>query len=110
MSIEYSDEGERCSGMSPNGIDRNWRDDPRMPTAGAARCCRTRSPEEKRTLCTAYRSSVNLHTTALRRSLGALGDDEEVERSNLKGRETNEVLMEHWRQEHRNPGAFFQKT
>jgi hypothetical protein len=61
-------------------------------------------------LLAAYRRSVNLHTTALRKNLGALADDEEVERLNMNCRETNELLMEHWRQKHRNTGSFSLKT
>ena len=57
-------------------------------------------------LLAAYRHSVNLCTTALRKSLGVPGDDEEVERLSLKCRETNEVLMAHWRQKHKNSGSF----
>jgi len=86
-----------------------------MPTAGATRRCRNRPTEEREThvmycqrcadLLAAYRRSVNLHTTALRKSLGVPGDDEEVERLSLKCRETNEVLMAHWRQKHKNSGS-----
>jgi hypothetical protein len=56
-------------------------------------------------LLAAYRGSVNLHTTALRKSLGGLGDDDEVERLNMQCRESNEALMTHWRQKHKNSGS-----
>ena len=55
-------------------------------------------------LLAAYRHSVNLYSTALRKSLGAIGDDEEVERLHKQCRETNDALIAHWRQEHRNSG------
>jgi hypothetical protein len=60
-------------------------------------------------LLAAYRHSVNLCTTALRKSLGAIGGDEDVERLNMQCWKTNEVLMAHWRKEHRNSG-FSPKT
>jgi hypothetical protein len=44
-------------------------------------------------LLAAYRHSVNLYTTALRKSLGAIGGDEDVERLNMQCGKTNEVLM-----------------
>jgi hypothetical protein len=53
-------------------------------------------------LLAAYRHSVNLYSTAVRKSLGAVGQDKEVERLSLKCREGNDALMAHWRQEHRN--------
>jgi len=49
-----------------------------------------------------YRHSFNLYSTALRKSLGAIGNDEEVERLNKQCGQTNEVLMAHWRQKHKN--------
>ena len=55
-------------------------------------------------LLATYRHSVNLYSTALRKSLGAIGDDEEVERLHKQCRETNDALIAHWRQEHRNSG------
>ena len=57
-------------------------------------------------LLAAYRHSVNVYSIVLRKSLGAVGHDEEVERLNLQCRETNDALMAHWRQEHRNSASF----
>ena len=80
--------------MSPNGIGRNCGKG--LHVMYCQRCA---------DLLAAYRRSVNLHTTALRKSLGVPGNDEEVERLSLKCRETNEVLMAHWRQKHKNSGS-----
>ena len=52
-------------------------------------------------LLAAYRHSGNLYSTALRKSLGAMGHDEEVERLSIQCRQANETLMAHWRKEHR---------
>jgi hypothetical protein len=61
-------------------------------------------------LLAAYRHSVNVYSTALRKSLGTIGTDNEVERLNLQCRETSDALMAHWRREHRNSGSFSLKN
>jgi hypothetical protein len=60
-------------------------------------------------LLAVYRHSINLYSTALRKSAGTQGDNsegsaQEVERLSLKCRETHDALMAHWREEHRNMG------
>ena len=101
--------------MSPTGIGLNCGNGPRDADSGSGAVLSPTDRWTKKThvmycqrcadLLAAYRGSVNLHTTALRKSLGAPGCDEEVERLSLKCRETNEVLMAHWRKEHRSVAA-----
>ena len=61
-------------------------------------------------LLAAYRHSVNLYSMALRKSLVAIGDVEEVERLSVQCREGNDALIAHWRQEQKNSGQHRFKT